>query len=181
MNFGIVQSVSKSETHSFSKYKYDNIVLIKGLGVEGDAHLGKKVKHRYLVNKDPNQPNLRQVHLVHSELFDELKTKGFNLQAGEIGENITTKGVELLALPRNSILTIGANVKIKITGLRNPCSQLNAIKKGLLKAVLDKDKKGNTIRKSGVMGIVLEGGEISIGNKIIVELPSKPYLRLEPV
>ncbi|MDY8134272.1 MOSC domain-containing protein [Aquimarina sp. 2201CG5-10] len=181
MNNGIVKSVSKSSSHTFSKFNCDRILLIKGLGVKGDAHMGEKVKHRSRVAKDPNQPNLRQVHLIHSELFDELKKKGFNIQDGEIGENITTKGVELLNLPKDTLLSIGETVKIKITGLRNPCKQLNALKDGLLRAVLDKDEKGNLIRKAGVMGIVLEGGEVRTGNKIIIELPSKPHIKLERV
>ena len=181
MNSGIVKSVSKSSTHTFSKYNCDKIVLLKGLGVEGDAHMGKKVKHRSRVVKDPNQPNLRQVHLIHSELFDELTVKGFDVNDGDIGENITTKGIELLALPKDTILKIGETAKIQITGLRNPCSQLDSIKSGLMKAVLDKDDDGNLIRKSGVMGIVLEGGDVVAGNEIIVELPDKPYLKLQKV
>lgn len=181
MNIGIVKSVSKSGTHTFNKFNCDRIFLLKGLGVEGDAHMGEKVKHRSRVAKDPNQPNLRQVHLIHSELFDELREKGFNLQHGEIGENITTEGIELLNLPKDTLLSIGETVKIMITGLRNPCKQLDSLKDGLMKAVLDKDKEGNLIRKAGVMGIVLEGGEVKIGNKITIDLPLKPYIKLERV
>ncbi len=181
MNKGIVKSVSKSGSHTFNKFNCDRIVLLKGLGVEGDAHMGEKVKHRSRVSKDPSQPNLRQVHLIHSELFDELKEKGFNLKNGEIGENITTEGIELLTLPKDTILNIGETVRIMITGLRNPCKQLDSLKEGLMKAVLDKDEEGNLIRKAGVMGIVLEGGEVKIGNSITVELPSKPYQKLERV
>lgn len=181
MNNAIVQSVSKSSTHTFSKNTCSKIFLIKGLGVEGDAHMGEKVKHRSRVSKDPNQPNLRQVHLIHTELFDELEEKGFSIKAGEIGENITTKGIELLKLPKDSILSIGETVKIKITGLRNPCIQLDSLKDGLMKAVLDKDEAGNLIRKAGVMGIVLEGGAVEIEDAITVELPPKPYTKLERV
>lgn len=181
MNAGMVKSVSKSATHTFSKNNCDSIVLLKGLGVEGDAHMGEKVKHRSRVAKDPNQPNLRQVHLIHAELFEELQQKGFNVKDGQIGENITTQGIKLLDLPKDSILSIGDTAKIKITGLRNPCNQLNDIKDGLMNAVLDKDKEGNLIRKSGVMGIVLSGGEVKIGNKIRVELPPKPHTKLERV
>lgn len=181
MNIGIVKSVNKSSTHTFSKYNCDRIVLLKGLGVKGDAHMGEKVKHRSRVAKDPNQPNLRQVHLIHSELFDELKKKGFIVQDGEIGENITTEGIELLSLPKDTLLSIGETVKIMVTGLRNPCKQLDSIKDGLMTAVLDKDKEGNLIRKAGIMGIVLEGGEVKIGNKITIDLPKKPHIKLERV
>lgn len=181
MNKAIVTSVSKSDAHTFSKFNCDKIILLKGLGVEGDVHMGEKVKHRSRVSKNPNQPNLRQVHLIHSELFDELKEKGFSIQEGQIGENITTKGIELLTLPRDTILKIGKTVKIKLTGLRNPCKQLNSIKNGLMKAVLDKDSNGNIVRKAGVMGIVLEGGEVKMGNEITFELPPKPYMNLERV
>lgn len=181
MNQGIVISVSKSSTHSFGKKTCDKIILLKGLGVEGDAHMGEKVKHRSRVAKDPNQPNLRQIHLIHSELFDELKEKGFEVVNGELGENITTEGIDLLNLPKDSILAIGKTSKIKITGLRNPCKQLDLRQNGLMKAVLDKDEAGNLIRKAGIMGVVLEGGEIAIGDKIVVELPPKPFVKLERV
>lgn len=181
MNKAIVKSVSKSSSHTFSKYKCETIELLKGLGVKGDAHMGEKVKHRSRVSKNPDQPNLRQVHLIHSELFEELKGKGFNVQEGEIGENITTKGIDLLSLPKDTVLTIGETAKVKITGLRNPCNQLESIKEGLMKAVLDKDEDGNLIRKSGVMGIVLEGGEVTIGNEITIDLPPKPFIKLERV
>lgn len=181
MDSGTVKSVSKSGTHTFSKYRCDKIVLLKGLGVEGDAHLGEKVKHRSRVAQDPNQPNLRQVHLIHAELFDELKEKGFNLQCGQIGENITTAGIKLLSLPKGTVLRIGETAKIEITGLRNPCAQLDSIQLGLMKAVLDTDDHGNLIRKAGIMGVVLEGGEVNVGNKITVELPAKPHVKLERV
>ena len=143
MNKGIVRSLSKSGTHTFSKNNFDRIVLIEGLGVEGDAHMGEKVKHRSRVAKDPTQPNLRQVHLIHSELFDELKMKGFEITDGEIGQNITTEGLELLNLPKDTILSIGDTAKIKVTGLRNPCKQLDEFQSGLMSAVLDKDEEGN--------------------------------------
>ncbi len=177
-----VLAVSKSEKHTFNKYTCAQINLLEGLGVEGDAHMGKKVKHEYLVRKNPNQPNLRQVHLIHSELFNELEAAGFKrILPGEMGENITTIGLDLLSLPTNTILTIGKDVKIQITGLRDPCNQLNDIQEGLLKALIYKDKDGNLIRKPGVMGIVLEGGIVHNQDKIAVELPEKPFIALEPV
>lgn len=181
MEKGKVISVSKSAKHTFSKYTNEAILLLKGLGVEGDAHMGRKVKHRSRVAKDASQPNLRQVHLIHSELFDELKGKGFDVVPGLMGENITTEKINLLELPRNSILSIGETAKIKITGLRNPCKQIDSIELGLMKAVLDKDEEGNLIRKAGVMGVVLEGGEVRIGDEISIELPAKPHLKLERV
>ncbi len=181
MKMGIVQSVSKRSTYNLTKEKCQQITVIKGLGVEGDVHLGKTVKHRYLVGKNPNKPNLRQVHLMHSELFEELKTKGFEVHAAEMGENITTEGLDILDLPRGTILSFGDTAKIEITGLCNPCNQLEGIQKGLMKAVLDRDKEGNLIRKSGIMAIVLESGPVSVGDEIKVQLPQKPYLKLEPV
>ena len=154
---------------------------MKGLGIEGDAHMGKTVIHRSRVAKDPSQPNLRQVHLIHSELHDELKGLGFKIKAGEMGENITTKGIDLLSLPKDTILNIGKNARIQITGLRNPCNQLNLFKKGLMNAVLDKDENGDLIRKAGIMGIVLEGGVIELGDTIEIILPDKPYIKLDMV
>ena len=178
---GKVLVVSKSENHSFSKFNCDGINLVKGLGVEGDAHKGEKVKHRSRVAQDPNQPNLRQVHLIHSELFEELRTKGFEVKAGDMGENIATEGLDLLSLPRNSVLHIGAEAKVLVTGLRNPCAQLDNFLPGLLKAVLDKDEEGELVRKAGIMGIVLEGGKISPGDDIVVEMPEGPFEKLERV
>ena len=165
MKKGKVVSVSKSSSHTFNKYSCDRITLIKGLGVEGDAHMGEKVKHRSRVAKDPNQPNLRQVHLMHSELFTELSEKGFEVKPAQMGENITTQDIDLINLPKDTILLIGKTAKIQVTGLRNPCKQIDSIKKGLMKAVLDRDEDGNLIRKSGIMGIVIEGGEIKVGDE----------------
>lgn len=176
-----VTTVSKSETYTFHKYNCDEINLIKNHGVEGDIHACKKVKHRSRVQKNPNQPNLRQVHLIHSELHDELKTKGFDVKAGQIGENITTVGIDLLNLPKGTILKIGESAQIEVTGLRNPCNQLNLFQKGLLNALIDKDEHGNLIRKSGIMGIVLESGIVRKDDLIEVVLPSKPFVKLERV
>ena len=150
-----VIAVSKSSTHSFSKAPCASIHLIEGQGVEGDAHSGKTVKHRSRVAVDPSQPNLRQVHLIHSELHDALIEQGFRVGPGVMGENITTKGIDILGLPRDSLLYIGDKAVIQITGLRNPCKQLDDYQKGLLSAVLDKTPKGELIRKSGVMGLSL--------------------------
>lgn len=176
-----VLSLSLSPTHTMSKVSQSSIELLKGLGVKGDAHAGKKVKHRSRVRANPDQPNLRQVHLIHSELHEELATKGFSVSAGQMGENITTEGIDLLALPKGTKLHIGLSTIVEITGLRNPCAQLEGLQKGLMKAVLDRDKAGNLIRKSGIMGIVLEGGAIFLEDKIRVELPPMPHVALERV
>ena len=181
MKITSVLAVSKSQTHSMTKRNEVSITLIEGLGVDGDAHKGKMVKHRSRVAKDPNQPNLRQVHLIHKELHDELMLKGFHVKAGEMGENITTGGIDLLNLPQSTILTVGPTAKIRITGLRNPCNQLNGIEEGLMNAVLDQDEQGELIRKAGIMGIVLKGGVISPGDKIEIKFPDEPHLKLEPV
>ena len=177
----IVTAVSSSPSHSFSKPNRNRIQLLTGLGVEGDAHLGTTVKHRSRVKKDPGQPNLRQVHLIHAELHDELKAFGFDVSAGEMGENVTTRGIDLLSLPSGARLRIGEAAVVEVTGLRNPCVQIDRFRKGLMKAVLGKDDHGNLIRKSGVMGIVLEGGEVKPGDAIQVELPPEPHQKLDVV
>ena len=176
-----VTSVSRSGSHSFSKPTCTSIQLIEGLGVEGDAHSGKTVKHRSRVAMDPSQPNLRQVHLIHSELHDELIEQGFNVAPGVMGENITTKGIDLLGLPRDSMLHIGEKAVIQIIGLRNPCKQLEDYQKGLLGAVLDKTPDGELIRKSGVMAIVISGGIIKPNDFIKIQFPEEPYNKLERV
>jgi MOSC domain-containing protein YiiM len=178
---GIVTAVSLNPGHHFSKPNVLSIRLLEGLGVDGDAHAGKTVKHRSRVRRDPSQPNLRQVHLVHSELFDELQAKGFTVTPGDIGENVTTRGIDLLALPTGTRLRLGEVATVEITGLRNPCVQLDTFQKGLMAATLDKDADGNLIRKAGVMGIVLVGGEIRPGDAIAIELPVGAHRPLQPV
>lgn len=178
---GQVVAVSCSADHTFSKGNQAAIELLAGLGVAGDAHAGTTVKHRSRVAANPNQPNLRQVHLIHSELHDELRTTGFEVAAGQMGENITTKGVDLLNLPTGTLLHIGGHAIIEITGLRNPCMQLEQIKSGLMAAVLDRDEEGNLVRKAGVMGIVVAGGAVQPGDSIIAELPPMPHQPLKPV
>ena len=157
------------------------IFLVTGLGVQGDAHAGASVKHRSRVARDPQQPNLRQVHLIHSELHDELRTQGFGVAPGQMGENITTRGVDILHLPTGTRLHLGASAVVEITGLRNPCAQLDGIQQGLMQAVLDRDAEGNLIRKAGVMGIVLQDGIVRPGDAIRVELPPAPHQPLMPV
>jgi MOSC domain-containing protein YiiM len=180
MNASVI-AVSRSATHSFSKPNRDSIRLLAGLGVEGDAHAGETVKHRSRVKADPTQPNLRQVHLIHTELFDELTQKGFSVAPGEMGENITTRGIDLLALPVGAKLHIGSSAVVELTGLRNPCVQIDRFQKGLMAAVLARDSDGQIIRKAGVMGIVLTGGEVCPNDPITVTLPPQPHRPLEKV
>jgi MOSC domain-containing protein YiiM len=175
-----VAAVSKSDVHAVSKPNQSSITLLAGLGVEGDAHLGETVQHRSRVARDPSQPNLRQVHLIHAELHDELRAAGFDLAPGQMGENVTTRGVDLLDLPAGARLRLGASALVEITGLRNPCKQLEGIKPGLMEAVLDRDGDGSLVRKAGVMAIVLEGGDVRPGDRIGVELPAE-HSPLEPV
>jgi MOSC domain-containing protein YiiM len=164
-----------------TKVNQASIRLVEDLGVEGDAHSGTTVKHRSRVARDPTQPNLRQVHLVHSELFDELRAVGFDVSPGRMGENITTAGLDLLGLATGARLHIGEAAVVEVTGLRNPCHQLDGIQPGLMAAVLDRDAAGNLIRKAGIMGVVRAGGEIRPGDPIRVQLPPEPHRPLECV
>ena len=157
------------------------IRLLEGLGVEGDAHAGRLIKHRFRVKQDPTQPNLRQVHLIQAELHDELRGQGFAVEPGAMGENITTRGLDLLALPTGTLLHIGPEALVEVTGLRNPCRQLDGLSDGLLSACIDKDEDGNLIRKAGIMGVVLKGGTVAAGDGIEVELPATPHRPLQPV
>jgi MOSC domain-containing protein YiiM len=178
---GVVTAVSRSATHTFSKRSDDHIRLLAGLGVEGDAHLGKTVKHRSRVARDPSQPNLRQVHLIHAELHDELRAGGFAVAAGDMGENVTTRGIDLLGLPAGTRLYLGETAVVEVTGLRNPCLQLDGFQPGLMRAVLDRDADGNVVRKAGIMGVVLIAGEVRQGDAVRVELPPQPHRPLQPV
>ena len=178
---GVVTAVSSSLTHSFGKPNRESIHLLTGLGVEGDAHLGVTIQHRSRVAVDPSQPNLRQVHLIHAELHDELRAAGFEVAAGQMGENITTRGVDLLGLPRGARLHLGDDAVVEVTGLRNPCIQLDRFRSGLMAAVLSRDEAGSLVRKAGVMGIVLVGGNVRSGDAIRIELPPEPHKLLKPV
>ena len=178
---GLVTAVARSPEHAFGKPTRDGIRLLTRLGVEGDAHAGVTVKHRSRVRQDPSRPNLRQVHLVHAELHDELRDAGFDVSAGQIGENVTTRGVDLLGLPAGAILRLGETASVEVTGLRNPCKQLDGLQPGLMRAVLDRDEEGNLVRKAGVMGVVVAGGEVRPGDGVRVELPPGPHRPLEKV
>jgi MOSC domain-containing protein YiiM len=176
-----VSSVSVSASHTFSKAIQAQIELVAGLGVAGDAHMGTTVKHRSRVARDPSQPNLRQVHCIHVELFEQLAAHGLHVLPGQMGENITTLGIDLLSLPTGTRLSIGPDAVIEITGLRNPCVQIDQFQPGLLAAVLDRDATGNLIRKAGVMSIVRVGGIVRPGDSITIEYPSEPWQPLQVV
>jgi len=176
-----VVAVSLSPTHSFSKSPQLAIRLVENHGVEGDAHAGVLVRHRYRVRKDPTAPNLCQVHLIHAELFDELRMQGLNVAPGEMGENITTAGVDLLSLPVGALLSIGSEAVVEVTGLREPCSQMNDLQPGLMKACIARDAAGGLVRKAGIMGIVRHGGDVHPGDAIRIELPPLPHVTMGPV
>ncbi|MDB5900166.1 MAG: hypothetical protein JWP22_2254 [Ramlibacter sp.] len=178
---GRVLAVHRSSSHTFSKHAEDEITLVEGLGVEGDAHAGATVKHRSRVARDPSAPNLRQVHLLHAELFDELVGRDHAVFPGEMGENITTRGIDLLALAAGTVLRIGEQAQVELTGLRNPCSQIDRFQRGLMAAVLDRDAAGSLVRKAGVMAVVRKGGVVRPGDALHVQPPPQPHKALEPV
>ena len=181
MNDGVVTAVSADPVHRFSKPTRESIRLLAGLGVEGDAHMGSTVQHRSRVAADPTQPNLRQVHLIHAELHEELAASGFVVAPGAMGENVTTRGIDLLGLPTGARLQLGASAVVEVTGLRNPCTQIDRYQPGLMAAVLGRDEQGNLVRKAGIMGIVVLGGEVRPGDLIRVQLPPEPHRQLERV
>jgi MOSC domain-containing protein YiiM len=177
----LVTAVSCSGGHTFSKSNVPIITLVAGLGVKGDAHYGHKVQHLFHARREPDAPNLRQVHLIHEELFDELRTDGFEVRPGDIGENVTTRGLDLLAFPAGALLQLGNEAVIQLTGLRNPCRQIDNFAKGLTAAVLDRNSVGQLIRKAGVMAIVIKSGDVRAGDAIAVELPAGVHRPLLPV
>ncbi|MFF3016897.1 MOSC domain-containing protein [Streptomyces sp. NPDC057939] len=181
MNTAQVSAVSSNGVYSFTKPNRESITLLAGLGVEGDVHAGVTVKHRSRVAQDPTQPNLRQVHLIHRELFDEVAGQGFEVAPGQLGENVTTEGIDLLALPTGTLLGLGEEAVVEVTGLRNPCRQIDAFRSGLLKQVVGRDETGNLVRKAGIMGVVHRGGTIHPGDTITVTLPELPHVPLERV
>ncbi|GIH68552.1 MOSC domain-containing protein [Sphaerimonospora thailandensis] len=178
---GTVTAVSSNGEYSFTKPNRSSITLLAGLGVEGDVHAGVTVKHRSRVAQDPTRPNLRQVHLIHEELFAEVGQKGFRVAPGELGENITTSGIDLLGLPVGTLLRFGDGAIVEVTGLRNPCVQIDNFQDGLLKEVVARDEDGNLVRKAGIMGVVKEGGVVRPGDPIKVELPPEPHRPLDRV
>jgi MOSC domain-containing protein YiiM len=178
---GTVVAVARSASHSFSKTCETSLQLVEGHGVEGDAHAGVTVKHRSRVARNPAQPNLRQVHLIQSEVLETLRSAGFPIAAGALGENVTTSGIDLLGLPAGSLLHIGEAAVVRLTGLRNPCSQIEDFHEGLLAAVIDRDAEGHVVRKTGVMSVVVCGGRVQPGDNVRVELPPRPHVPLEVV
>ncbi len=178
---GVVEAVSLSGSHDFHKKLQEKIILAPGLGVSGDAHAGRTVKHRSRVAQDASQPNLRQVHLIHAELLDELHGMGFQVGPGQMGENITLRGISLLRLPAGTKLHFGQCAVVQLTGLRNPCAQLDQFQPGLMHAVLERDAEGRLIGKAGVFGVVLQGGEVRPGDRVVVELPPEPHRPMEKV
>jgi MOSC domain-containing protein YiiM len=178
---GRVVAVSRDSSHDFSKPVVDEVTLLEGLGVEGDAHAGRTVQHRSRVARDPSQPNLRQVHLIHAELFDEVAEVGFAVAPGEMGENITTRGIDLLGLSTGALLHLGADACVRVTGLRNPCQQINDFEPGLLREVLGRAEDGSVRRRGGVMAVVVSGGTVRAGDRIRVENPAGDHQPLGPV
>lgn len=178
---GAIVAVCRSGAHTMSKPLVQAVFLRTGLGVEGDAHAGETVKHRSRVRANPAAPNLRQVHLIHAELFDELARRGFAVTPGLMGENVTTRGIDLLALPRGTRLRLGEAAVVEVTGLRNPCLQLDGLQPGLMEAVLDRSQPGVLIRKAGIMAVVVADGPISAGDPVIAEMPERPHEALKPV
>ena len=176
-----VIAVHRSGGYTFTKPTVDRVELVAGLGVAGDVHAGSAVRHRSRVARDPTQPNLRQVHLIHAELHDELAAGGFVIAPGAMGENVTTRRVDLLGLSRGTQLRIGPDAVIEVTGLRNPCAQLDALVPGLLAAVLDRDEHGQLVRKAGIMGVVVTSGAVTTGDDIAVVAPPGPFVALAPV
>lgn len=176
-----VTAVAARAEHALGKVARDRITLLEGLGVEGDAHLGETVQHRSRVRRDPTLPNLRQVHLIGAELHEELAQRGFAVRPGEMGENVTTRGVDLLGLPGGTLLRLGRDAVVEITGLRNPCVQLEGLAPGLMEAVLDRAGDGSLVRRAGVMGVVVAGGDVAVGDGVDVELPQGPFVALGPV
>jgi MOSC domain-containing protein YiiM len=176
-----VTAVSSNGEYSFTKPNRESITLLAGLGVEGDVHAGVTVKHRSRVAQDPTQPNLRQVHLIHEELFAEVGEAGFRVAPGELGENITTRGIDLLALPVGAVLRIGDDAVVDVTGLRNPCLQIDNFQEGLLKQVVGRDQASGIVRKAGIMSVVRVGGVVRPGDGIEVELPEGPHRSLDRV
>ena len=176
-----VLSVSRDDQHRFTKPPISEIVLIEGLGVEGDSHSGATVQHLHRLRKDASAPNLRQVHLIHAELFDEVAAAGYTVHPGDLGENVTTRGIDLLGLSTGTVLRLGSEAAVRITGLRNPCLQINGFESGLMKELIGRDATGNVVRKAGVMAVVLAGGRIRAGDPILVEAPTGEPVPLQPV
>jgi MOSC domain-containing protein YiiM len=178
---GSVSTVSSNGVYSFTKPNRESVTLLAGLGVEGDVHASTTVKHRSRMRRDPSQPNLRQVHLIHEELFEELRAAGFEVLAGQLGENVTTRGIDLLGLPTGTLLRLGDEAVVEVTGLRNPCLQIDGFQDGLLRQVVGRDADGSVRRRAGIMSVVVTGGVVRPGDPVEAELPDGPHVPLEVV
>ena len=177
----VIVAVGRSEQHEFSKQSLSSIQLVKGLGVENDCHNGVTVQHRSRLKITPAPANLRQVHIIHSELFDEMREAGHDVLPQQLGENITTRNLDVLSLPSGTVLRLGEAAVVEITGLRNPCQQIEDFQQGLQAKMLVRDAAGKLVRKSGVMSVVKEGGRVDVGSRIVVELPEEPHRPLRVV
>lgn len=169
-----VIGVHVGSAHTFSKTSQDVIRLIENHGVEGDAHAGSCDQHLFHIRRFGEQPNLRQVHLIQAEFFDEVAEKEHVVRSGELGENITTRSVDLLNLPTGTRLQLGRDAIIELTGLRNPCHQIDQFQEGLLQHCKEATPNG-VVRKAGVMAIVLHGGDVKANDRIMVDLPAGPH------
>jgi hypothetical protein len=177
----VIVAVHARADHAFSKDAAAQIELVAGHGVRGDAHYGVTVKHRSRVARDPLQPNLRQVHLLHAELFDELRAAGYPVLPGQMGENVTTQDLDILGLSAGTQLRLGDHAVVEVTGLRNPCAQIERFMPGLLSAVVARSADGRVVRKAGVMGIVVAGGIVRAGDAITFVRKPSPHEALQPV
>lgn len=176
-----VHAVHRSAVHEFSKTPVDAIELVAGLGIRGDAHAGARVQHRSRVRADADQPNLRQVHLIATEVLADMAARGFTVRPGDLGENVTTAGLDLLGLPVGAVLRLGPDALVAITGLRNPCHQIDEFSPGLLDVVRQRHADGGVELRVGVMGVVIAGGQVVAGDDIAVALPPDPHRPLQRV
>lgn len=177
-----ILSVSARSGHHFSKTPQRSIRLLAGLGVEGDGHMGERIKHRSRARYNPALPNLRQVHLIDSGYIALMAAKGYAVAPGDIGENLLVAGIDLISMPQDTLLHLGGDgAVVRITGLRNPCIQMDRFMPGLMAASLDRDADGGLIRLTGVMGVVEGGGAVVPGDVVRVEMPEGEHLPLVPV
>jgi hypothetical protein len=170
-----VIAVSSSPAYTFSKPNLPSVNLVAGIGVEGDAHSGPLIRHRDLVNQDPTQPNLRQVLLIQQEIFESLAERGHEVGAGHLGDNITTQGLDLHALPTGTRLRLGDTAVVELTGLRQPCPQIDDFQNGLTTVLRHRDAEGDMVQAAGVMSIVLDGGTVKPGDRIELDVPPEPH------
>ena len=155
-----VVGLSIDDGHHFSKRAVERVTMVAGVGIEGDVHAGPLVQHRSRVRVDPNQPNLRQVHLIDDAVFAVAASAGFEIDHGDLGENVTVSGLDVHGLAVGTMLRLGESAFVAVTGLRNPCGQINGLRPGLLD-VLRRADGGDIVRRAGIMGVVVRGGEVA--------------------